>query len=252
MQSVAAPEQTQAAYGEVAKARDEREAAKRAAQAYANDLLPKAQGDAAKLVDEAKAYADRVVTEAEGDADRFKQVYAQYSKAPAVIRERMYLETMQEIYSNSTKVFVGNKGGNSVVYLPLDKLVEQGRQKRRDVHGRIRTRRGVGTGGCRTGCSGARECGVGRGGVRHRRAAIARGVSQPVARRRSEVTGSAEHEPNHCARRRNRDRCLRGIVDRPYRRSAPCGRAVGRDGAQPELAALASISNCRRRCRRPR
>lgn len=128
MQSVAAPEQTQAAYAEVAKAREDREAAKRAAQAYANDLLPKAQGDAAKLADEAKAYADRVVMEAEGDADRFKQVYAQYSKAPAVIRERMYLETMQEIYSNATKVFVGNKGGNSVVYLPLDKLVEQGRQ----------------------------------------------------------------------------------------------------------------------------
>lgn len=128
MQSVAAPEQTQAAYGEVAKARDEREAAKRAAQVYASDLLPKAQGDAAKLIDEAKAYSDRVVTQAEGDAERFKQVYAQYSKAPAVIRERMYLETMQEIYSNSTKIFVGNKGGNNVLYLPLDKLVEQGRQ----------------------------------------------------------------------------------------------------------------------------
>ncbi|KVO83580.1 FtsH protease activity modulator HflK [Burkholderia ubonensis] len=128
MQSVAAPEQTQAAYGEVAKARDEREAAKRAAQAYASDLLPKAQGDAAKLIDEAKAYADCVVTQAEGDAERFKQVYAQYSKAPAVIRERMYLETMQEIYSNSTKIFVGSKGGNNVLYLPLDKLVEQGRQ----------------------------------------------------------------------------------------------------------------------------
>ncbi|WP_321868175.1 FtsH protease activity modulator HflK [Burkholderia ubonensis] len=128
MQSVAAPEQTQAAYGEVAKARDEREAAKRAAQTYASDLLPKAQGDAAKLIDEAKAYADRVVTQAEGDAERFKQVYAQYSKAPAVIRERMYLETMQEIYSNSTKIFVGSKGGNNVLYLPLDKLVEQGRQ----------------------------------------------------------------------------------------------------------------------------
>ncbi|KVM79127.1 HflK protein [Burkholderia ubonensis] len=128
MHSVAAPEQTQAAYGEVAKARDEREAAKRAAQAYASDLLPKAQGDAAKLIDEAKAYADRVVTQAEGDAERFKQVYAQYSKAPAVIRERMYLETMQEIYSNSTKIFVGSKGGNNVLYLPLDKLVEQGRQ----------------------------------------------------------------------------------------------------------------------------
>ncbi|KWB83855.1 HflK protein [Burkholderia ubonensis] len=128
MQSVAAPEQTQAAYGEVAKARDEREAAKRAAQAYASDLLPKAQGDAAKLIDEAKAYADRVVTQAEGDAERFNQVYAQYSKAPAVIRERMYLETMQEIYSNSTKIFVGSKGGSNVLYLPLDKLVEQGRQ----------------------------------------------------------------------------------------------------------------------------
>ncbi|KVN18079.1 FtsH protease activity modulator HflK [Burkholderia stagnalis] len=127
MQSVAAPEQTQAAYGEVAKARDEREAAKRTAQVYANDLLPKAQGDAAKLIDEAKAYSERVVTQAEGDAERFKQVYAQYSKAPAVIRERMYLETMQEIYSNSTKIFVGNKGGNNVLYLPLDKLVEQGR-----------------------------------------------------------------------------------------------------------------------------
>jgi membrane protease subunit HflK len=97
--------------------------------------LPKAQGDAAKLVDDAKAYADRVVTQAEGDADRFKQVYAQYSKAPAVIRERMYLETMQEIYSKATKVFVGNKAGSSVVYLPLDKLVEQGRQNAANAAG---------------------------------------------------------------------------------------------------------------------
>jgi membrane protease subunit HflK len=96
--------------------------------------LPKAQGDAAKLVDDAKAYADRVVTQAEGDADRFKQVYAQYSKAPAVIRERMYLETMQEIYSKA-KVFVGNKAGSSVVYLPLDKLVEQGRQNAANAAG---------------------------------------------------------------------------------------------------------------------
>jgi membrane protease subunit HflK len=128
MQSVAAPAQTQAAYAEVASARDANEAAKRAAQAYANDLLPKAQGDAAKMIDDAKAYADRVVTQAEGDADRFKQVYTQYAKAPAVIRERMYLETMQEIYSNSTKIYVGNRAGNSLLYLPLDKIVEQGRQ----------------------------------------------------------------------------------------------------------------------------
>ncbi|GBH28492.1 hypothetical protein BvRS1_55410 [Burkholderia vietnamiensis] len=75
------------------------------------------------------------MTQAEGDADRFKQVYAQYSKAPAVIRERMYLETMQEIYSKATKVFVGNKAGSSVVYLPLDKLVEQGRQNAANAAG---------------------------------------------------------------------------------------------------------------------
>nr|WP_218884173.1 FtsH protease activity modulator HflK [Burkholderia guangdongensis] len=128
MQGVAAPEQTQAAYAEVSGARDAREAAKRAAQAYANDLLPKAQGDAAKMIDDAKSYADRVVSQAEGDAERFKQVYAQYAKAPAVIRERMYLETMQEIYSNSTKIYVGSKTGNSLLYLPLDKIVAQGRQ----------------------------------------------------------------------------------------------------------------------------
>ncbi|MBU9339733.1 FtsH protease activity modulator HflK [Burkholderia multivorans] len=127
MQRVAAPEQTQSAYADVAKARDEREAAKRAAQAYASELLPKAQGDAAKLIDDAKAYAERVVIEAQGDAERFTQVYAAYSKAPAVVRERMYVDTMQEIYSNATKVFVGNNG-NNVVYLPLDKLVEQQRQ----------------------------------------------------------------------------------------------------------------------------
>ena len=232
---VAAPEQTQAAYGEVAKARDEREAAKRAAQAYANDLLPKAQGDAAKLVDEAKAYADRVVTEAEGDADRFKQVYAQYSKAPAVIRERMYLETMQEIYSNSTKVFVGNKGGNSVVYLPLDKLVEQGRQtprrprahphptrrRHRRLPHRLQRRPRVRRRPWRR---------------RHRRAAIARGVSQPVARRRSEVTGA-----------QNMNRIIAlvvAIVIVAFAASStvltvdPRHAAVlsGRDGAQPELA----------------
>ncbi|WP_076855278.1 FtsH protease activity modulator HflK, partial [Burkholderia pseudomallei] len=129
VQSVSPPEQVQAAVDDIAKARQDSEAAKNAAQAYASELLPRAQGDAAKMVDDAKSYAERVVAQAEGDAERFKQVYAQYSKAPAVIRERMYLETMQEIYSNTTKVYVGNKAGNSVLYLPLDKIVEAGRQR---------------------------------------------------------------------------------------------------------------------------
>lgn len=133
VQSIQPPEQVQTAVDSVGKARDEALAAKQAAQAYAGELLPRAQGDAAKMTDEAKAYADRVVAQAEGDAERFKQVYAQYSKAPAVIRERMYLETMQEIYANTTKVYVGNKSGNSMLYLPLDKIVEQGRQRAGDT-----------------------------------------------------------------------------------------------------------------------
>ncbi|MEM5439243.1 FtsH protease activity modulator HflK [Paraburkholderia diazotrophica] len=129
IQSVQAPDQVQAAFDDAAKARQDRARAKRDAQAYASDLLPRAQAEAARMIDDAKTYSDRVVAQAEGDAERFKEVYAQYSKAPAVIRERMYLETMQQIYSNTTKVFVDSKSGSNVLYLPLDKLVEQTRQR---------------------------------------------------------------------------------------------------------------------------
>lgn len=128
IQGVQAPDQVQAAFDDATKAHQDRERAKADAQAYANDLLPHAQADAARLVDEAKSYSDQVVARAQGDAERFKQVYEQYSKAPAVIRERMYLDTMQHIYSNSTKVFVDSKASNNVMYLPLDKLVEATRQ----------------------------------------------------------------------------------------------------------------------------
>jgi modulator of FtsH protease HflK len=133
IQGVQAPEQVQAAFDDAAKAHQDRERARADAQAYANDLLPHAQADAARLVDQAKTYSDQVVAQAQGDAERFKQVYEQYSKAPAVIRERMYLDTMQHIYSNSTKVFVDSKAGNNVMYLPLDKLVEATRQHAADA-----------------------------------------------------------------------------------------------------------------------
>jgi modulator of FtsH protease HflK len=133
IQSVQAPEQVQPAFEDEAKARQDRERAKRDAQAYANDLPPRAQTQAARLIDEAKSYSDRVVAQAQGDAERFKEVYAQYSKAPAVIRERMYLDTMQYIYSNTTKVFVDSKVGNNVLYLPLDKLVADNRQRAADA-----------------------------------------------------------------------------------------------------------------------
>ncbi|MGE8330728.1 MAG: protease modulator HflK, partial [Paraburkholderia nemoris] len=127
------PDQVQAAFDDAAKVRQDNERAKRDAQAYAAELLPRAQADVAHQVDEAKTYSDKTVAQAQGDAERFKQVYAQYSKAPAVIRERMYLETMQQIYSNTTKVFVDSKSGNNVLYLPLDKLVEQTRQRVADA-----------------------------------------------------------------------------------------------------------------------
>ncbi len=129
IQSVQAPDQVQAAFDDAAKARQDRERAKRDAQAYANELLPRAKAEGERMIDEAKVYSDRVVAQAQGDAERFKEVYAQYSKAPAVIRDRMYLETMQQIYSNTTKVFVDSKSGSNVLYLPLDKLVEQTRQR---------------------------------------------------------------------------------------------------------------------------
>ncbi|SEA38099.1 FtsH protease activity modulator HflK [Paraburkholderia sartisoli] len=129
IQGVTPPEQVQPAFDDAAKAQQDREHAKAAAQAYANDLLPRAQADAARMLDDAHAYSDRVVAQAQGDVERFNQVYAQYSKAPAVIRERMYLDTMQHIYSNTTKVFVDSKSANNVLYLPLDKLVEQTRQR---------------------------------------------------------------------------------------------------------------------------
>ncbi|WP_250513273.1 FtsH protease activity modulator HflK [Caballeronia sp. INDeC2] len=133
VQSVQAPQQVQSAFEEAARVRQDNERARDTAQAYADQLLPRAKADAAKLIDEARAYSNREVTQAQGDAERFKEVYAEYSKAPAVIRQRMYLDTMQQIYSRTTKVFVDNKGSSNVVYLPLDKLVEANRQQAKDA-----------------------------------------------------------------------------------------------------------------------
>ncbi len=128
IESIDPPQQVQAAFADAARADDDRQRAKRDAQAHASELLPRAQADASRMIADAKAYADRVVTRAQGDAERFEQVYAQYQKAPGVVRERMYLDTMRDIYANTTKVFIGSKAGNSVVNLPLDKLIEANRR----------------------------------------------------------------------------------------------------------------------------
>lgn len=124
VQSVQAPEQVQAAFDDAFKAGADRERLKNEGQAYANDVIPKAQGTAARLREEAAGYAARVVAQAEGDAQRFKAVLAEYQKAPAVTRDRLYIDTMQQVYSNVTKVMVDSRQGSNLLYLPLDKLLQ--------------------------------------------------------------------------------------------------------------------------------
>lgn len=125
MQGVQPPEQVQAAFDDAVKAGQDRERQKNEGQAYANDVIPKARGAASRLMQESEAYRARVIANAQGDASRFKQVLTEYNKAPAVTRDRMYLETMQQIFSNTSKILVDSKSGNSLLYLPLDKLIAQ-------------------------------------------------------------------------------------------------------------------------------
>lgn len=120
------PEQVQASFDDVLKAGQERERAKNEAQAYANDVIPRAVGSASRLKEEAEAYKAKVVAQAQGDAQRFKSVFAEYQKAPQVTRDRMYLDTMQQIYGNVTKVLVDSKQGSNLLYLPLDKIMQMG------------------------------------------------------------------------------------------------------------------------------
>jgi membrane protease subunit HflK len=125
MQTVQPPEQVQAAFDDAVKAGQDRERQKNEGQAYANDVVPRARGAASRLLQEAEAYRSRVVANSEGDASRFRQVLAEYQKAPAVTRERMYLETMQQIFANTTKVMVDTRNNSNLLYLPLDKLISQ-------------------------------------------------------------------------------------------------------------------------------
>lgn len=122
------PEQVQAAFDDVLKASQERDRAKNEAQAYANDVVPRARGAASRLSAEAEGYRARIVGQADGDAQRFRSVLAEYQKAPQVTRDRMYLDAMSGIYSNVTKVMVDSKAGSNLLYLPLDKLMQQAAQ----------------------------------------------------------------------------------------------------------------------------
>src|SRR5690242_8276365 len=125
IQAAQPPEQVQAAFDDAVKAGQDRERQKNEGQAYANDVIPRARGNAARLLEEAQGYKQRVIVSAEGDASRFRQVLTEYSKAPAVTRERIYLETIQQVLSSTNKVILDYRGAGNLLYLPLDKLMQQ-------------------------------------------------------------------------------------------------------------------------------
>ncbi len=125
MQGVQPPEQVQSAFDDAVKAGQDRERAKNEGQAYANQVIPQARGNASRLLQEAEAYRAMVTENATGNASRFNQVLTEYQKAPGVTRDRMYLDTMQQIFSSASKVLVDAKAGSNLLYLPLDKLIAQ-------------------------------------------------------------------------------------------------------------------------------
>lgn len=122
LQNIQPPEQVQAAFDDAVKAGQDRERLKNEAEAYSNDVVPRARGLASRLKEEAEGYKQSVIANAEGEASRFSQIFTEYQKAPQVTRQRMYLDTMQTVMNNTSKVVVDQKGGNSLLYLPLDKL----------------------------------------------------------------------------------------------------------------------------------
>jgi membrane protease subunit HflK len=126
LQNAQPPEQVQDSFDDAVKAGQDRERQKNEGQAYANDVIPKARGTAARLMEEANGYKQRIIATAEGDASRFRQIHIEYAKAPEVTRSRMYLETMQQIFSNTSKVMIDAKGQGNLLYLPIDKLIQAG------------------------------------------------------------------------------------------------------------------------------
>jgi modulator of FtsH protease HflK len=124
MQNAQPPEQVQAAFDDAVRAKQDLERQKNEGQAYYNDVVPKARGTAARLMEEANGYKQRVIANSEGEASRFKSIVIEYNKAPVVTRERMYLDTMQQILASTSKVMVDARAGSQMLYLPLDKIIQ--------------------------------------------------------------------------------------------------------------------------------
>ncbi|MEO8345575.1 MAG: FtsH protease activity modulator HflK [Betaproteobacteria bacterium] len=125
LQNVQPPEKVQAAFDDAVKAGQDRVRLVNEGQAYANDVVPRARGMASRLMEEANGYNTEVIQRSEGDASRFKSVLLEYAKAPGVTRDRLYLDMMQSVLGNSSKVLIDQKAGGNLLYLPLDKLMQQ-------------------------------------------------------------------------------------------------------------------------------
>ena len=126
LETVNYPQAVQAAVDDAQKARNDSERFGLEADAYANDVVPRARGDAVRVLEDARGYRDRVVADAQGEAARFEALLTEYQKAPRVTRDRLYIEAVEEVYGNSSKVIVDSEGSGNLMYLPLDKLMNQG------------------------------------------------------------------------------------------------------------------------------
>ena len=125
MQNAQPPAEVKAAFDDAVKAREDEERIKNEAEAYANDVIPRARGQAARIIQEAQAYKESIVARAEGEASRFEQIYAEYRKAPEITRDRLYLESIEAVLNNSTKLIIDQDSSNNIIYLPLDQLMQR-------------------------------------------------------------------------------------------------------------------------------
>ncbi|MBV1870729.1 MAG: FtsH protease activity modulator HflK, partial [Gammaproteobacteria bacterium] len=126
------PKAVKASFDDVIKAKEDKERLKNEAESYSNSVVPEARGFAQRQFEEASAYKEEVVARAEGESSRFKRVLVEYEKAPKVTRQRLYLETMESVLSNTTKVMIDVDGGNNMIYLPLDKIMSQSQNNNRN------------------------------------------------------------------------------------------------------------------------
>lgn len=127
MQDAQPPKEVKPAFDDAIKAREDQVTLQNQAEAYRNDILPRAQGQAARIRQQAEGYKEAVIAEAEGDVARFTQILNEYRKAPEITRSRMYLESLEEVFKNSTKLLIDTSDGNNILYLPLDQLIKQRR-----------------------------------------------------------------------------------------------------------------------------